>query len=182
MRTLRVFESISVDGYFADANGRMDWAHAGQGDPEYAAWVSGNANRGGALLFGRITYEMMASFWPTPMAAAQMPEVARGMNAAEKYVASRTLTPSWANTTRLEGVLVDAVRTLKASDGPDLTILGSGSIAAQLGAAGLVDGYQFVVVPVALGAGRAVFTTQRSLRLVEHRAFACGLVVLTYDT
>ena len=90
---LRVFESISVDGYFTDANGSIDWAHSGREDPEFARWISSNASGGGILLFGRITYEMMASFWPTPAAAAQMPEVARGMNQARKLVASRSLEP-----------------------------------------------------------------------------------------
>ncbi|HVY46813.1 MAG TPA: dihydrofolate reductase family protein, partial [Minicystis sp.] len=70
----------------------------------------------------------------------------------------------------------------KAEDGRGVTVLGSGSVAAQLGEAGLVDEYQFVVVPVALGGGRTVFTKQAPLRLVEHRVFPCGNVVLTYAT
>jgi len=179
MRTLRVFESISVDGYFCDANGDMSWAHAGRDDAEFGAWVASNASSGGELLFGRTTYQMMEAFWPTPVAAKQMPEVARGMNAAKKYVASRTLEPTWTNTTAIRD-LVAGVRALKASDGPGIAVLGSGSVAAQLGEADLVDEYQFVIIPVALGAGRTVFTSRRELRLVEHRAFACGNVVVTY--
>ncbi len=180
MRKLRVFESISVDGYFADASGGMQWAHAAQPDPEFAAWVAGNSSSGGELLFGRTTYAMMASFWPTPAAAAQMPAVARGMNAAVKWGATRTITPTWTNARRIEGELVAGVRALKESVGPDVTILGSGSIAAQLAAAGLVDEVQLVVVPVALGAGRTIFTAERRLRLLDHRAFSNGNVVLTY--
>ncbi len=180
MRKLRVFESISVDGYFTDANDDIGWAHAGRGDAEFAEWVSGNANSGGELLFGRKTYQMMESFWPTPLAAQQMPAVAKGMNAAKKYVASRTIQPTWTNTTLLKGDLTKAVEQLKAGNGADITVLGSGSVAAQLGAAGLVDGYQFVVIPVALGGGRTVFTSARKLRPVEFRAFKCGNVVLTY--
>jgi dihydrofolate reductase len=182
MRKLRVFESISVDGYFTDATGDMSWAHAGRDDPEFAAWVGGNASSGGELLFGRKTYQMMEAFWPTPMAAEQMPAVAKGMNAAKKYVASRTVQPTWSNTHLLKGELVTAVRDLKASDGPGIAVLGSGTVAAQLGDANLVDEYQFVIVPVALGGGRTVFTTGRKLRLVEHRAFRCGNVVVTYAT
>lgn len=182
MRKLRVFESISVDGYFTDARGDMSFAHAGQQDPEFVAWVSGNASGGGALLFGRKTYQMMEAFWPTPLAARQMPAVAKGMNAAPKYVASRTITPTWNNTQLLSGELVAAVSALKASDGPGIALLGSGSVAAQLGEAGLVDEYQFVIVPVALGGGRTVFTKGRPLRLVEQRAFSCGNVVVTYAT
>jgi dihydrofolate reductase len=180
MRMLRVFESISIDGYFTDAAGDMSWAHAGRDDAEFAAWVSGNASGGGELLFGRKTYQMMESFWPTPMAAQQMPEVARGMNAATKYVASRTIQPKWNNARLLRGELADAVRDLKAAEGPGITVLGSGSVAAQLGEAGLVDEYQFVIVPVALAGGRTVFTSGRKLRLVNQRAFRCGNVVVTY--
>ncbi|MEO5923001.1 MAG: dihydrofolate reductase family protein [Bryobacteraceae bacterium] len=182
MRKLRVFELISVDGYFTDSNGDMSWAYAGREDAEFAEWVGGNASSGGELLFGRITYEMMAGFWPSPMAKQQMPEVADGMNAARKYVASRTIRPSWNNTHLLEGDLVKAVSELKESGGPNITVLGSGSIAAQLGAAGLVDEYQFVVIPIALGDGRTVFRDRRKLRLVEQRAFRCGNVVVTYAT
>src|ERR1700722_16958512 len=125
MIKLRVFESISVDGYFCDAGGGMDWAHAGRDDPEFAAWVGGNASGGGELLFGRKTYQMMEAFWPTPMAAQQMPVVAKGMNAAEKYVASRTIQPTWSNSHLLRGDLVSAVRALKSSEGADITVLGS---------------------------------------------------------
>lgn len=182
MKKLRVFESISVDGYFADASGGIGWAHSSRTDPEYAAWVSGNASGGGELLFGRKTYQMMEAFWPTPLAAEQMPMVAKGMNAARKYVASRSIRPTWNNTHLLEGDLVSAVRALKGGDGPGITLLGSGEIAAQLGEAGLVDEYQFVIIPIALGGGRTVFSKGRSLSLVEHRAFSCGNVVVTYAT
>jgi dihydrofolate reductase len=180
MRKLRVFESISIDGYFTDPKGDISWAHAGRDDPEFGAWVGANASSGGELLFGRKTYQMMEAFWPTPAAAQQMPEVAKGMNAARKYVASRTLRPSWHNTHLLEGELVQAVRRLKASAGPGLALLGSGEVAQQLGEAGLVDEYQFVIIPVALGGGRPVFSKGHPLRLVEQRAFRCGNVAVTY--
>ena len=180
MRKLKVFESVSVDGYFTDAAGDLGWAHGARPDPEFVAWVGANASSGGELLFGRRTYQQMEAFWPTPLAAQQMPAVATGMNAARKYVASRTIRPSWNNTILLAGDLLDAVRALKAGDGPDITILGSGSIVATLGDAGLVDVYQFVIVPVALGAGRSVFASARTLRLAEERAFANGNVVVTY--
>ena len=102
------------------------------------------------------------------------------MNAAKKYVASRTIQPTWHNTHLLQGDLVEAVRGLKASDGPSITVLGSGSVAAQLGEARLVDQYQFVIIPVALGRGRTVFSKGCGLRLVDQRVFRCGNVVVTY--
>jgi dihydrofolate reductase len=180
MKKLCVFESISIDGYFTDRHDNIDWAHAGRDDAEFSDWVAGNAQGGGALLFGRKTYQMMEAFWPTALAAEQMPLVAQGMNAAKKYVASRTIRPTWNNTELLAGDLIKAVRALKQGAGPGITLLGSGSLAAQLGEAGLVDEYQFVIIPVALGAGRTVFTRHRELRLLEQRAFPCGNVVLTY--
>src|SRR5215510_5661603 len=137
MRKLRVFESISLDGYFTDASGDMSWAHAGREDAEFADWVGRNASSGGELLFGRKTYQMMEAYWPTPLAAQQTPAVAKGMNAARKDVASRTIQPTWSNTLLLKGDLAKTVRDLKGSDGPGITVLGSGSVAAQLGEAGL---------------------------------------------
>jgi dihydrofolate reductase len=123
---------------------------------------------------------MMEAFWPTPLAAQQMPVVAKGMNAAKKYVATRTLEPTWQNSERLRGDAVAAVRELKATTGADITLLGSGSLAAQLGAAGLVDEYQLVVVPIALGSGRTVFSATQKLSLIDERRFRCGNVVVTY--
>jgi dihydrofolate reductase len=182
MRKLRVFESISIDGYFTDRGGDMNWAHAGREDAEFADWVSGNASSGRELLFGRKTYQMMEAFWPTAIAAQQMPDVARGMNAATKYVASRTIEPTWNNTHLLRAELIEGMRDLKSSEGPDITVLGSGSVASQLGEARLVDEYQFVIIPVALGRGRTVFTQSCNLRLLEQRAFRCGNVVVLYAT
>jgi dihydrofolate reductase len=180
MSKLRVFESISIDGYFTDATGDMSWAHAGREDAEFADWVGANASSGAELLFGRKTYQMMEAFWPTPMAARQMPAVAQGMNACKKYVASKTIEPTWNNTHLLKGELVATVHSLKSRSKVDITLLGSGSVAAQLGEAGLIDEYQFVIIPVALGGGRTVFTAGRKLRLVDQRAFRCGNVVVTY--
>lgn len=185
MPTLNVFNSISLDGYFTGANGDLSWAHAVPQDDEWRAFVSGNAGGKGALLFGRITYDMMAAFWPTPVAAQQMPEVAAGMNRLPKYVFSRSLkTSPWQNTTILNGDLATEVRKLKQQPGGDITVLGSGSLVAQLTEAGLVDTYQFVVVPVVLGSGRTMFegvTSRPAFRPAKTRTFGNGNVVWWYD-
>jgi dihydrofolate reductase len=78
MRGLIVFNHVSLDGYFVDKKGDMRWAH--KQDPEWNEFVAANARGGGVLLFGRVTYEMMASYWPTPMAAQNSPAVAEHMN------------------------------------------------------------------------------------------------------
>lgn len=180
MRKLKVFESISVDGYFTDPTGDMSFAHAVAPDAEFGAWVSQNAGGGGSLLFGRKTYELMEMSWTSPAMMERMPAVARKMNAAKKYVATKTLSPKWNNSERLEGDLEPAVRALKQSEGEPIVVLGSGSVVASLAAAGLVDEVQLVVIAKALGAGRTLFNRPLSLRLVDHRAFKNGNVVLTY--
>ena len=85
MRRLSVFNSVSVDGYFRTTDGDIDWLKGPQGDdPEFKQFISGNASGESVLLFGRKTYDMMAAFWPTPEAAAQFPEVAKGMAKATR--------------------------------------------------------------------------------------------------
>jgi dihydrofolate reductase len=183
-QTLAVFNNVSLDGYFSGPNGELDWAHRSPPDPEFDAFVAGNAGGDGTLLLGRRTYEMMARWWPTPAAAAAMPEVAEGMNRMTKLVASRTMgRPEWSNTTVLRGDLADTVRHRKAEPGPGITILGSGSIVAQLAESGLIDEMQVVVAPVVLGAGRTMFEGVRrslELELVRSRVFPKGKVFLAY--
>ncbi|AMY07840.1 hypothetical protein LuPra_01021 [Luteitalea pratensis] len=182
MRRIAVFDNVSLDGYFTDANGDMSWAH--KHDEEWNAFASSNAGGDGALLFGRVTYDMMAAFWPTPQAAQMLPAVAAGMNAMPKYVCSRSLDRAdWQNTTLLKGDLVTEITRLRAQPGPDLVILGSGSIVSQLAEARLIDEYQLVVCPVVLGRGRTLFETvqaRQPLTLTRSRAFANGNVVLWY--
>jgi dihydrofolate reductase len=185
MRRLTVFNNVSLDGYFVDAKGGMDFAYKNTADPEWDDFVSRNAGGGGVLLFGRVTYEMMARFWPTAQAKASMPAVAEGMNRRTKLVASRTLADaSWSNTTVLKGDLVQSIRKLKETAGPDIVILGSGSIVAQLAPAGLIDRYQLVVKPVVLGGGRTMFEgipAPLELKPIETRTFANGSVLLCYE-
>ena len=184
MRKLSVFDQVSLDGYFADANGEMSFARKGDRDPEWDAFVSGNASGGGTLLFGRVTYQMMAGFWSTPFAAETMPVVAERMNALSKVVFSRTLREAaWNNTKLVNGDLAGEVRRLKHEAGGDLTILGSGSIVARLTQDGLIDEYTIVVVPIVLGSGRSLFegvARNVPMNLVASRVFNNGNVVLTY--
>ena len=183
MRKVHVFDTVSLDGLFTDAKSDMSWAH--KRDEEWNAFSSSNAGGEGALLFGRVTYEMMAAFWPTPQAAQMLPKVAEGMNRMTKYVVSRTLDrAAWQNTTVLKGDAVDSVKTLKAQAGPDLVILGSGSLVSALTEARLIDEYQIVVSPIVLGAGRPLFETVKtrlSLKLTRTKSFTNGNVVLWYE-
>jgi dihydrofolate reductase len=184
MRKLAAFIQLSLDGFYADASGDMNWAHKGPDDAEWNAFVSGNASGGGELVFGRVTYEMMASFWPTPQAMQMMPVVAERMNNLPKIVFSRTLTAAtWHNTRLITGDLATAVNQLKAEPGQDMVILGSGSLIAQLVAARLLDKLQVVINPLALGHGRALFAglpNRVDFNLTSSQVFSNGNVVLTY--
>ena len=133
----------------------MSWAH--KHDAEWNAFASSNASGDGALLFGRVTYEMMKAFWPTPQAAQMLPEVAKAMNAMPKYVVSRTLDRAdWQNTTVLKG---DASRREGPEGRRPARICDSRQRHAglELTEAGLIDGFQLVMCPVVLGKGRTPF-------------------------
>jgi dihydrofolate reductase len=183
-RVLSAFLHVSIDGYYCDAQGDMSFAHQQGSDPEWEEFAAENAKGGGALLFGRVTYDMMAAWWPTPAAAQAMPELAERMNALPKFVASRRLDAAdWANTTVLRGDLLTSVRALKAEAGPDITILGSGSIVTQLADAKLLDEIQVVVNPIALGSGKSLFgglEERLPLKLTRSRSFSNNSVALWY--
>jgi len=185
MRRLVVFNNVSLDGYFVDGKGDMSWAHNTNPDAEWDAFGEENAKGGGILLFGRVTYELMAGYWPTPLAAQNDPIVAEHMNTLPKVVFSRTLDQvSWINTTLVKGDLAAEVRKMKHAPGQDMAVLGSGSIVSQLAQEGLVDEYQLVVSPVVLGAGRTLFDGLReklALKLTKTRAFRNGNVLLCYE-
>jgi dihydrofolate reductase len=172
-----------LDGYFVDATGDMSWAH--RNDPEWNAFVAGNARGESVLVFGRITYQMMAGFWPTPAALQSLPEVAERMNSLPKLVFSRTLDRAeWRNTTLVKEDPSVAMRRLKQEAGPDMVILGSGTIVAQLAAAGLIDDYQIALTPIVLGKGRSMFDgvgNRPTFKLTTSRPFANGNVFLRYE-
>jgi len=185
MRKLGVFNHVSLDGYFTDGNGDFNWARPGNDDAEYAAFVAENAGGGGLLVLGRITYELMAGFWPTPDAMRYAPAVAEGMNRMTKVVFSKTLAqPSWQNTRVVKGDLAVEIRKMKAEPGEYMVILGSGSIVSQLAQEGLIDEYQVVMNPVILGKGRTMFDgmkTKIALKLNRKRVFGNGKVFLSYE-
>lgn len=185
MRKLVVFNHVTLDGYFVGPNGDMRWAYGGNDEPEFKAFVAENARKGGQLLFGRITYELMAGYWPTPMAIKNDPAVAEGMNNMPKVVFSRTLDKvSWNNARLVKGDLASEVRKMKEEPGPGMAILGSGSIVSQLAPERLIDEYQVVVNPVILGNGRTMFDGVReklNLKLTRTRTFRNGKVFLCYE-
>jgi dihydrofolate reductase len=184
MRKLIAFNNVTLDGYFTGSNGDISWAYKDNQDPEWSAFVAENASGGGLLVFGRITYELMASYWPTPYAMENDPMVAERMNNLPKVVFSRTLDQvSWSNAKLLKGGLAAEIRKMKQEAGEDMAILGSGSIVSQLTQERLIDAYQIVVNPVVLGMGRTMFEgiqERLALKLTKTRTFGNGNVLLCY--
>jgi dihydrofolate reductase len=185
MRKLIVFNHMSADGFFVDAQGTMDWARHNHNDEEWNAFVSENAKGGGMLLFGRVTYDLMTRYWPTPMAARQNPIVAEGMNRMPKVVFSRTMDKArWNNTKLVKDDLPGEIRRMKSESGDGMVILGSGTIVSQLAQEGLIDEYQLAVNPIILGKGRTLFeglTQKRSLKLTQSRTFRNGNILTCYE-
>lgn len=181
MGKLTSFQFLTINGFYKGDNNDISWHRHGGEESDFAA---AGAQSDSILLFGRITYEMMAAFWSTPQAQQSMPEVAEGMNRSEKIVFSRTLQKtSWNNTRIIRENIVAEIKKLKKESPKDMTILGSGSIQTQLAATGLVDEFQFMIDPVALGSGTPVLnglSAKLDLELTHHRAFNSGVVLLSY--
>ena len=135
------------------------------------------------LLLGRRTYQIFEGFWP------YQPDddpIAKTLNAAKKYVASRTLKTNlqWNNSTLLQGDVVSAITALKAQPGPALQMIGSGNLIQTLQAASLIDEYNVWTFPLVLGRGKRLFSeTARpsALRLVRSQVSTSGVVMSTYE-
>jgi len=181
-RKLIVFNMLTLDGYFEGPHQDIDWHTT---DEEFNDFAVAQLRTIGAILFGRVTYTGMASYWPTEMAMATDPEVAGLMNSLPKVVFSKTLTTAdWTNTTLLTGDLAQEVARLKQQPGQDLIILGSGTLVANMEALGLIDEYRVIINPVVLGAGTPLFRPERAplrLKLLNSRVFKSGNVLLCYQ-
>jgi dihydrofolate reductase len=178
-----VHDVVNVISYYKGPKEDISWHRHGAEENEYAA---GNLRSGNTLLFGRVTYEMMAGYWPTPVAIRNDPIVAEGMNNAEKIVFSRTLKEiEWNNTRLVKDNIVDEIKKMKQQSGKDMTLLGSGSIVTQFARQGLIDEYQIMVDPVVLGRGTPIFKGIKhklDLKLTSTRTFKSGVVLLCYQS
>ena len=182
MGKVSAFIFITLNGYFEGPTRDISWHRHGAEENAYAvdALKSGNM-----LLFGRVTYEMMASYWPTPLAIKNDPIVAEGMNNADKIVFSRTLkSVEWSNTRLVKDNIAEEVKRLKQMPGKNMTLLGSGSIVTQLAQQGLIDEFQIMVDPVLLGDGTPIFKgikERLNLKLITTRTFKSGVILLCYE-
>jgi dihydrofolate reductase len=182
MGKLSVFNFITLNGFYKGVNNDIGWHKHGEEEGEFSAE---GAQSDSVILFGRVTYDMMYSFWPTPMAMESMPVVADGMNNSEKIVFSRTLKKAgWNNTRIISSHAVEEIKKLKKALQKDMIILGSGSIVTLCAEHGLIDTYQIMIDPVAIGNGTPLFNgmkRQLDLRLTSTRTFKSGVILLNYE-
>ncbi len=183
MRNVLFFMLISLDGYFEGPNvGGIDWHNA---DEEFNEFSVEQLNSVDTLLFGRVTYQGMASYWPTPIAAENDPIVANKMNSIAKIVFSRTLDRAeWNNTRLVKGNIAEEITNLKQQPGKDLIIFGSSVLATSLAEMGLIDEYRIMVNPVVLGHGTSLFKGIKQwlhLKLIKTRTFGNGNVLHYYQ-
>ncbi|HTY14904.1 MAG TPA: dihydrofolate reductase family protein [Methanoregulaceae archaeon] len=183
MGIITSFTIVSVDGYFAGPNGEIDWFK--NSDEEDRLFAAESSQGSSTLVFGRTTYEMMASYWPTPDATRNDPVTAGVLNNAQKIVFSKTMKPVkdgavWKNVRVVHEINPADIAILKEKG--DIGILGSGSIVRQFSNLGLIDEYGLLVVPVVLGAGKYLFMDVKKidLELTGSRIFKNGKVFLKY--
>jgi len=179
MRRLILQTSISIDGYVAALDRSHPWNEGGEGDPRVRQWILDSVWGAGAHLMGRVTYEEMASTWPSSTS-----EFARPMNEIPKVVFSRTLERAdWPETRIARGDLRDEIEKLKREPGNDLIAYGGARLDQSLTRLGLVDEYRLMIQPAALGDGLPLFKDlpePLQLELVEAETYSGGLAIHVY--
>ena len=182
MRKLLSFMVVTLDGYYEGPNGEFDWPNV---DAEFNEFSISQLNDIDTLLFGRATYEGMASYWPTPAALEFDPVIAERMNSIPKVVFSKSLTEAtWQNSTLMSEDIAVAVPKLKEQPGKALALFGSPTLTVSLLEEGLVDELRVMVMPILLGAGKSLFTGLHDrvhLKLGQTLVFSSGNVLLTYQ-
>lgn len=182
MKRIFAFLVVTVDGYYEGPNQELDWPNV---DDEFNDFSVEQLDEVDTLLFGRITYELMAGYWPTPAAAEDDPRITARMNSIPKLVVSRTLRDAeWDNTRLISDGVAEELTKLKQEPGKDIAIFGSSELTVSLMKMGLVDELRIMVNPLILGAGKSLFTTAAEripLKLVRTRTFESGNVLLYYE-
>ena len=178
MRRLFVSNVMTLDGFFESSDKKLDWFIR---DDEFFAYAAEMLSSVDTILFGRLTYELMAQYWP----AAPKDEIADQMNGLPKIVFSNTLARAdWNNSRLVRGDAAEEVARLKQQAGKDMVILGSATLASSLLQRGLIDEYRVILNPVLLGNGNPMFKgiTQRlTLKLGSTRLLRSGVVILYYQ-
>jgi dihydrofolate reductase len=182
VKKLIMFNLVTIDGFFAGPNGEIDWHNV---DDEFTEFAIDQLDSADGLLFGRITYQLMANYWPTPDAARQAPGVAARMNSISKVVVSRSLTNvEWRNTRLVKDNFHEDLSELKRQPGKDLLLLGSAELGSNLANLGLIDEYRIMFNPIVLGRGKPLFKNidhRLALKLLATREFRSGNVLCRYS-
>ena len=187
MRNLIFFMHTSLDGFVAGLQGELDWIRI---DDEMFDFVATMTDKADTALYGRVTYEMMQSYWPTageqPNASKHDKEHSAWYNKVSKVVLSKTLSEKGlVNTKVISDQLAENINKLKKQDGKNILIFGSPTASISLLNAGLIDEFWLFVNPIILGHGIPLYkgvsgTTQ--LKLVESKTFSSGVIALHYET
>jgi dihydrofolate reductase len=173
MRKILVSNYVTLDGFFAGPNGEIDWF---VWDEEMAKYSKDILNTIDTILFGRVTYELMASYWPT--ATTEDPLITDTMNSLPKIVFSKTLDKvEWNNSRLIKENVDEEISILKKQPGKNMVIFGSGSIVSAFTQLGVIDEYRLIVNPIILGKGKPLFRDLKdklNLKLLEAKKFRCG--------
>jgi dihydrofolate reductase len=177
-----IFQMLtSIDGYFEGENRDIAWHNV---DEEFNEYAINFLNSIDTIIFGRVTYELMANYWPTPAALKDDPAVSEKMNGIKKIVFSRTLEKAeWNNTTLFKENFMEVMTKLKKESGKNMAIFGSSDLAVSFIQVGLIDEFRIIVNPVVLGKGKTIFNgikERLNLKLVKAEVFKSGKVMLYY--
>ena len=184
MRKIILMMSVSLDGFIEGPDRELDWHMV---DEELHSHFNEQLSAMGAFISGRVTYELMADFWPTadadPSSTGPMVEFARIWRDMPKIVFSTTLERADWNTIVVRDLVPEEVQELKAQEGGDL-VLGGADLAAAFMRHNLIDEYRLYVHPIVIGRGKPLFQASDdkiNLRLAETRTFGNGVVLLRYQ-
>jgi dihydrofolate reductase len=153
-------------------------------DEEFNEYANDLLSKVDTLLFGRVTYQLMADYWPSPSATKDDPGIANKMNNLSKIVFSKTLQKvEWNNSRLVKENIAEEISTMKQQPGKDMVIFGSGSIVSTSMQLGLIDEYRIIVNPVVLGKGKPLFkdiNDKHNLKLLKTKVLGSGVVILYY--
>ncbi|MBK9250085.1 MAG: dihydrofolate reductase family protein [Ignavibacteria bacterium] len=187
MRKLIFFMHTSLDGFVAGVNGELNWAKLDEEMFDFVATMTAQAD---TALYGRVTYELMQSYWPTagnkPNASKHDKEHSAWYAKVAKVVLSTTMSEEGLeNTTVIGDHLADNINSIKNQDGKNILIFGSPRASHSLLHLGLIDEFWVFVNPILLGIGMPLFkgvTEITKLNLLESITFPCGVIALHYET
>ena len=170
---------IALNGFFEGPKRELNWHNV---DKEFHEFASRQLSTVDTLLFGQVTFQMMASFWPT--AADSDPLIASRMNSLPKLVFSRSLnTVEWNNSKLIKGNIAEELSKLKKQQGKDIALFGSAAVLSTLMEANLIDEHRIMIAPIVLGSGNPLFKKMEQrhpLKLLRTTTFKSGNVLLVY--